>query len=228
MSEHEAARTLVKSVPELWMACSEESSLARHLRPFGEIRITRLEPETAVAWEGDRACGTVRLEPSGWGTRVTLTARAVDPPAVVLLDADGPATVHEDDAREDDVDAPAAPHDEETESAVQPETTGAHAESQPEHAPMKEPPHAGFWKKLFARRQRADAPAMIAPPEPEAVPAPSEPAAVLAPPEPAVIAPPEPVAILAPEEPVEPDPVKVLNEALDSLGRAHHRPFSRA
>ena len=31
MSEHEAARTLVKSLPELWMACSEESSLARHL-----------------------------------------------------------------------------------------------------------------------------------------------------------------------------------------------------
>ena len=43
---------------------------------FGEIRITRLEPETAVAWEGERASGTVRLEPSGWGTRVTLTAQS--------------------------------------------------------------------------------------------------------------------------------------------------------
>jgi hypothetical protein len=83
MSEHEASRTLVKSPPELWAELSDQSSLAGHLEePFGEIRITRLEPETAVAWEGERASGTVRIEPSGWGTRVTLTARAVrvDPP----------------------------------------------------------------------------------------------------------------------------------------------------
>jgi hypothetical protein len=76
MTEHEASRTLVKSPPELWAECSEAASLARHLGQFGEIRITRLEPETAVAWEGERASGTVRLEPSGWGTRVVLTARA--------------------------------------------------------------------------------------------------------------------------------------------------------
>ena len=76
--EHEASRTLVKSPPELWAECSDAASLSRHLgEPFGEIRITRLEPETAVAWEGDRASGTVRLEPSGWGTRVTLTAGVV-------------------------------------------------------------------------------------------------------------------------------------------------------
>ncbi len=70
------SRTLVKSAPELWAECSEAASLARHLGTFGEIRVTRLEPETTVAWEGDAACGTVRLEPSGWGTRVTLTAVA--------------------------------------------------------------------------------------------------------------------------------------------------------
>ena len=46
----------------------------RHLGELGEIRITRLDPETAVAWEGERARGTVRIEPAGWGTRVTLTA----------------------------------------------------------------------------------------------------------------------------------------------------------
>ncbi len=68
---------------------------------------------------------------------------------------------------------------------------------------------------------------MLASPEPVAVLAPPEPVAVLAP-EPVAVLAPEPVAVLAPEEPVEPDPVKVLNEALDSLGRAHHRPFSRA
>ncbi len=79
MTIHEASRTLVKSHPELWAECSDAASLARHLDRFGEIRITRLEPETAVAWEGERASGTVRLEPSGWGTRVILTATAVAP-----------------------------------------------------------------------------------------------------------------------------------------------------
>jgi hypothetical protein len=72
-TEHEASRTLVKSPPELWAECSDAQSLGRHLDQFGDIRITRLEPETAVAWEGALASGTVRLEPSGWGTRVTLT-----------------------------------------------------------------------------------------------------------------------------------------------------------
>src|SRR6202021_743492 len=83
MTEYEASRTLVKSPPELWAELSDEVSLASHLaEPFGEIKITRLEPETAVAWEGERASGTVRIEPSGWGTRVTLTAQAVraEPP----------------------------------------------------------------------------------------------------------------------------------------------------
>src|ERR1022692_2599558 len=74
MTEHEASRTLVKSPPELWAECSDAASLARHLGQFGDIRITRLEPETAVAWEGEGASGTVKLEPSGWGTRVILTA----------------------------------------------------------------------------------------------------------------------------------------------------------
>ena len=56
-------------------------ALAGHLGAFGEIRITRLEPETTVAWEGYCARGTVELEPSGWGTKVTLTAQiASEPP----------------------------------------------------------------------------------------------------------------------------------------------------
>ena len=76
MTELQASRTLVKSPPELWAECSDAASLARHLDRFGEIRITRLEPETAVAWEGERARGTVRIEPAGWGTKVILTAVA--------------------------------------------------------------------------------------------------------------------------------------------------------
>src|SRR5919197_6263864 len=78
MQEPSAQRTLVKSPPELWAELSDVESLARHLGEFGEIRITRLDPETTVAWEGDRARGTVHLEPSGWGTRVTLTAELAE------------------------------------------------------------------------------------------------------------------------------------------------------
>src|SRR3954453_14987774 len=70
---HSAQRTLVKSPPELWSEVSDAAALARRLEAFGEIRITRLEAEDTVAWEGDRARGTVVLEPSGWGTKVTLT-----------------------------------------------------------------------------------------------------------------------------------------------------------
>jgi hypothetical protein len=74
MEDPRAQRTLVKSPPELWSEISDLEALAGHLGAFGEIRITRLEPETTVAWEGDRARGTVELEPAGWGTKVTLTA----------------------------------------------------------------------------------------------------------------------------------------------------------
>src|SRR5947209_20314740 len=75
MADVTASRTLVKSPPELWTECSRPESLARHLDSFGEIRITRLEPESTVAWEGEQVSGTVQLEPSGWGTRVTLTVQ---------------------------------------------------------------------------------------------------------------------------------------------------------
>src|ERR1700752_4400428 len=92
MTEHEASRTLVKSPPELWAECSESSTLARHLGQFGEITITRLEPESAVAWEGTLASGTVRLEPSGWGTKVILTAQQ--------LEAGTPAATVEPEASE--------------------------------------------------------------------------------------------------------------------------------
>jgi hypothetical protein len=70
-------RTLVKSPPELWAEVSDVSMLARHLGEFGDIRITRLEAETTVVWEGDRARGTVELVASGWGTKVTMTAEPV-------------------------------------------------------------------------------------------------------------------------------------------------------
>jgi hypothetical protein len=80
MAEQEARRTLVKSAPELWAELSDAEALTRHLGELGQIRITRLEPETTVAWEGDRASGTVEIEPAGWGTTVTVRADASDAP----------------------------------------------------------------------------------------------------------------------------------------------------
>ena len=64
----------MKSPPELWAEVSDAGALARHLGEFGVIRITRAQPESIVEWEGETASGCVRLEPAGWGTRVTLTA----------------------------------------------------------------------------------------------------------------------------------------------------------
>lgn len=75
----EAKRTLVKSAPELWAEVSDLGALARHLAPFGSIRITRTRPDALVAWEGERGSGTVRLEPSGFGTRVTLSVSTTEP-----------------------------------------------------------------------------------------------------------------------------------------------------
>jgi hypothetical protein len=158
VSETTAARTLVKSATELWAACSDAESLARHLGAFGEIKITRLEPETTVAWEGDRASGTVTLEQSGWGTKVTVTATAAEEEPI----AEGPAPVVEE--------TPAPP--------------------------------PGFFARLVGRwRPRpAAATPVVAPRAPVAEPASSEPAS---------------------------SEQAALDAALDSLGQAHHRPFSQ-
>src|SRR3954451_1289592 len=74
MADLSAERTLVKSPPELWSELSELERLAKHLDAFGDIRVTRLKPERQVAWEAEGAAGTISMEPSGWGTKVTLTA----------------------------------------------------------------------------------------------------------------------------------------------------------
>src|SRR5215207_3118465 len=88
MADLTAKRTLVKSPPELWEELSEAERLASHLEAFGEIKITKLEPEHTVAWEGEHASGTVSIEPSGWGTKVTLHAEL---PEEAALEAETPA-----------------------------------------------------------------------------------------------------------------------------------------
>src|SRR6478735_9276739 len=109
MQEPRAQRTLVKSPPELWAEVSDVDALARHLGEFGEIRITRLDPETTVAWEGDRACGTVALEPSAPAPEPDPLAPA---PAATAPEAAEPAADAEPVAAEPVAEAdpePAAP-----------------------------------------------------------------------------------------------------------------------
>ncbi len=74
MISSEVQRTLVKSPPELWAELSDPAALARHLGELGKIRITHIEPEKTVEWEAADTTGKVLLKPSGWGTKVTLTA----------------------------------------------------------------------------------------------------------------------------------------------------------
>jgi hypothetical protein len=69
-----AKRTLVKSGPELWAEISDPDALGAHFAAFGEIRITRVADASLVEWEGERAAGRLALEPSGFGTRVEMTA----------------------------------------------------------------------------------------------------------------------------------------------------------
>src|SRR3954462_13597656 len=131
MQEPRAQRTLVKSPPELWAEVSDVEALARHLGEFGEIRITRLEPETTVAWEGDRACGTVALEPSGWGTKVTITAKLAEEPAPDPLAVDPEA-----EARPAAPAAEAATAEPVAEAEPVPDARESVAETEPDpHAP---------------------------------------------------------------------------------------------
>jgi hypothetical protein len=261
MPDLTAKRTLVKSPPELWEELSEVEGLAKHLGAFGEIKITKLEPEHTVAWEGEHASGTVSIEPSGWGTKVTLHAELAEAAAEREAEADPePAPV------------PAEPEPEPVEpepdpEPVEPEPVAKQPEPEPEPVaepepivadPEPAPQRRGFWGWLFRTRTgsppsepkpvaTAPEPEPVAPePEPEPVAPEPEPEPVAAEPEPKPVAAepepePEPVApepIV--EEPVAEEPAVrdngavdperarlILDEALDALGAAHHRPFSR-
>jgi hypothetical protein len=237
MSELTTKRTLVKSPPELWAEVSDLDALAKHLGEFGEIKITRLEPETTVVWEGDRVSGTVQLEPSGWGTKVTLTAelRAMaEPPA---LESPAPVAVA----------VAVEPPPSTIDQAPEPEPAAELVEPEPEPVaeeptPVAEARKPGFWARLFGRKPVAPPPA----PTPEPVPVAEVLPVEEPPPPPPVEEPPapEPPPLQpvpdpdppAPDEPDDPLPaaqldddraVAVLTEVLDNLGSAHHRPFSR-
>ncbi len=214
MDELHAQRRLLKSPPELWAEVSDEEALARHLGPFGQIRITRREPERTVAWEGDRASGTVELDPTGWGTRVTVRATPEGEPARWGDTVSWLAPEEEPWA-----DAPAR---EEPEA----EPVVAEEPPAPEPDPEPEPERPGFWARLFGRRRPAPPlgppiPAVVQPePEPEPEPEPA--------PVPAAVQPPEVEPVVHRAPPVDRDAARrVLADMLEHLGTAHHRPFSR-
>jgi hypothetical protein len=211
MSEHEAVRTLVKSPPELWEVCSDPESLARHLQGFGEIRITRVEPESTVAWEGERVSGTVRIEPSGWGTKVTLTATAEE---------ETPAPVPPDPPQALPVQAPPALTAAGSGHAVQPGPDPVAAPSVPPSLPPRRR-RGGLLARLLGRLEPS---AVVAPVEAPVI---DEPPPIAEDPPPVPQAPPEPRLELPPE-PAGANTSAALDAALDSLGQAHHRPFSRS
>jgi hypothetical protein len=251
MTEHQSSRTLVKSAPELWAECSDAASLARHLGAFGEIRITKLEPETTVAWEGTAASGTVKLESSGWGTRVTLTvkedpAQAEPAPEPAAPEAAEPEAAEPEMVAAEPESEPAEPEPAEPEqAAVEPEP----AEPEPEPEPMEIAVDPVRAPRMFARFRSAfrrkpaslSEPDAVEPePESEALAEPEPGPVALAEPEPEPVALAEPDAVEpvakappAPEPAAEPEPPPPTGEdalvaALDSLGMAHHRPYSRA
>jgi hypothetical protein len=268
MNESKASRTLLKSPPELWSEVSSATSLQRHMDQFGEIRITKLEPETAVAWEGEHARGTITLEASGWGTRVSLTAEAVstggaDEPAPEEAGQPDNERVDrvEPEARGELVELePADSLDAPRETEVETPDPTISLERDPLDASRQKPRWAQrvarALRRWFTAAPQQDADSIIRPAAP--APAPAPPTTFLAAPAPAPAPAPPTVAESTPEPaPVVPEPERpatspspivapdakaaqepssqlddapaaALDAALDSLGQAHHRPFSRA
>jgi hypothetical protein len=178
MPEPRAQRTLVKSPPEIWAEISDVGTLARHLGEFGEIRITEVKAETTVVWEGDTARGTVRLEPSGWGTRVTITAEAKEPepeePEPEAIEPE-PEPVAEAEVVEEAVEpvADTEPEPEPIAEAPTPEPVAA--------TPASAPRKRGLFARLFNRKPEAtpepEHPTSVAPPAPEPQPSVAPPTA---------------------------------------------------
>jgi hypothetical protein len=230
MPETRVQRTLVKSPPELWAEISDAAALARRLEAFGEVRITRLEPETAVAWEGETARGTVELEPSGWGTKVSIAAEAVAPeqtapePATEAATAPEPAT-EASTATEPAADAATEPAEHAAPEPATEAATAPEAGTAPDPTPA---PRPGFLRRLFQRRRtqtHAIEPAATTEPDAEPVAPETDPETT---PEktPEPVAPPEVEPEITARDTADLD--AALAAILDDLGSAHHRPFSRS
>ena len=235
----------MKSPPELWAEISDPEAMAKHLGEFGEIRITRVEPEHTVAWEGELAKGTARIESSGWGTKVVLTAEIPQPEPEIPEPPPEPEPAPPPEPEPAPPPEPAAPP-----PPVPVEPDAAAMEPQ---APKLEhdEERMSLLARLFGVRwsKRPELQHLVEQLEPEPTPEPEDAEAVDAevePPQPEPEPEPEPDREPEPEpqpspepEPAEPavaevpalDPERaraVLDGTLEALGAAHHRPFSRA
>jgi len=235
MPELSVKRTLVKSPPELWSELSEAERLANHLGEFGQIRITKVEPEKTVAWEGEHGSGTVEIEASGWGTKVTLTAAVAEttaPGEVPVADTAETVAVAEraeTEPSETGAELQAA-EDVEPEAAEAPWLAEPAPPPPVERAPVRaaweaprrslptEIERRGLLSRLFGRRRRA--------PEPPRRPAWQPPQPPPASRRPMAVARPAPTPVAEPALDAD-RAMAVLEGALDKLGAAHHRPFSR-
>ena len=233
----EVQRTLVKSPPELWTELSSPEALGRHLVDFGEIRITKTEPETKVEWEAEQASGVVQLTQSGWGTKVTLSVTrspaipeqlpgqgqtivaepepepvaATEPQPVSVLEPEPVAVEPEPAAVEPE---PVAAKPEPEPVVAKPEPV-ALIEPDPEPSPVEPKPHLGFFARLF-RKRRAKPGAVI---EPEPKPGVTAEPDVEPEPEPEVVAlaAPEPIYPDPPAQPEASEPAEDLATELESL-----------
>lgn len=222
-----AQRRLVKSPPELWSEISDAQSLARRLSALGEVRITRIEPETTVAWEGASIRGTVELEASGWGTKVTITAERERPEPEQTPEA---AALAAQDTQQFDSSAVAQAAGRTAEPADEtcppPEATGTDIPPQASGPPPRE---ERFLARLKGWWNTGRRPAR----QPDSAPGtkPAETAEAAAVPERIAAPEVEPEVRAEPPAPAparDPELEGLLVQILDDLGSAHHRPFSRA
>ena len=75
----------MKSPPELWAELRGD----RLTEAIEGAAVRPTEEERALAWEASGARGTALLEPSGWGTKVTLTAEVEEEPTEVEEEVGG-------------------------------------------------------------------------------------------------------------------------------------------
>lgn len=166
MISSEVQRTLVKSPPELWSELSDPAALARHLGELGEIRIVRVEAEKTVEWAAEHTTGTVSIQPSGWGTKVTLSVtreRVTPTPGAAELESAEAADTVESEPTELESAETAEPADAaepqvaETEAKAEIEPASEESQQQPSEdvpEPAAAATRGGFFARLFRRRRR--------------------------------------------------------------------------
>jgi hypothetical protein len=162
MISSEVQRTLVKSPPELWAELSDPDALARHLSELGDVRIVRAEPEKTVEWAAENTAGTVSIQPSGWGTKVTLSvtrqiaerAPAAESPPETMSEPDATPKAAAEPEPEPEPASRGAP---EPASTMEAEPVDVAEPTEPDPK-VESQPRRGFFARLFGRHRRAEPP----------------------------------------------------------------------